>query len=71
MDRKQALQIAQEIFPEKNQRQLLDVLFENTMYPAYDPDGDNPANILREELEGYRAFLNESENDRKQLKPQS
>lgn len=54
MDRDTALRIAQEYFPEEKRRGLLDILFEQTLYPAYDPDIDDHEPLLREELESYQ-----------------
>jgi hypothetical protein len=53
MDRETALSIAQEYYPQENRRGLLDILFEQTLYPAYDPDLDDHAPLLRQELEAY------------------
>lgn len=54
MDRERALAIAREIFPEENRRGCLNILFEHTLYPAYDPDLDDHEPLLRAELADYR-----------------
>jgi hypothetical protein len=61
MDRDTALQIAQEYYPQENRRGLLDILFEQTMYPAYDPDVNDHEPLLRQELETYRPRYEEKQ----------
>lgn len=61
MDRETALTIAQEYYPQENRRGLLDILFEQTLYPAYDPDLDDHEPLLRCELETYRPRYEEKQ----------
>lgn len=62
MDRETALSIAQEYYPQENRRGLLDILFEQTLYPAYDPDLDDHEPLLRAELEAYRERYEEKQS---------
>lgn len=56
MDRLRALDITKEFFPEATQRELLDILFEHTRYPAY---GDaDPEVGLRQDLTLHTNRLN-------------
>lgn len=58
MDRLRALEIAKEFFTDATQRELLDILFEHTRYPAY---GDSdPESGLREDLTFYTNRLKQS-----------